>query len=61
MTERETVQARQQQTWAAGDYAMIVDATVLASELLCDAVDLRAGRTVFYPGSRPSEFQPSSG
>jgi len=46
MTEHATVQAPQQQTWAAGDYAMIAGVTVLASELLCEAVDLRAGQRV---------------
>jgi len=34
--------ARQQVTWAAGDYASIGARLVIVSELLCEAVDLRA-------------------
>jgi ubiquinone/menaquinone biosynthesis C-methylase UbiE len=37
------VKARQQQTWASGDFAVIASRIVLVSELLADATDLRAG------------------
>ena len=43
MPDFTAIKARQQQTWATGDYAMIGHNVVLASELLCHAVDLRAG------------------
>src|SRR5690242_13936066 len=35
--------ARQQKTWASGDYAVVASRIVLVSELLADAADLRAG------------------
>ena len=38
-----SIKARQQKTWASGDYAVIASRIVLASELLADAADLRAG------------------
>jgi len=38
-----TVKARQQKTWASGDYAVIASRIVLVSELLADAADLKAG------------------
>jgi SAM-dependent methyltransferase len=34
------------QTWEAGDYTGAADQSLLASELLCEAVDLRAGEDV---------------
>ena len=37
------IKARQQKTWASGDYAVIASRIVLASELLADASDLQAG------------------
>lgn len=37
---------RQQRTWATGDFAVIGWNTVYPGELLCEAVDLRAGQTV---------------
>ena len=37
------VKARQQQTWASGDFAVIASRIVLVSELLADNTDLRAG------------------
>lgn len=40
------IKARQQQTWAAGNYAVVGSTLVLVSELLCEAVDLRAGQQV---------------
>jgi ubiquinone/menaquinone biosynthesis C-methylase UbiE len=40
------VKARQQATWASGDFAEIATLIVPVSERLCDAADLRAGTTV---------------
>jgi len=37
------IKARQQKTWASGDYAVVASRIVLASELLADAADLEAG------------------
>jgi ubiquinone/menaquinone biosynthesis C-methylase UbiE len=37
------IKARQQETWASGDYAVIASRLVLVSELLADAADLQAG------------------
>ncbi len=37
------IKARQRKTWASGDYAVVASRIVLASELLADAADLRAG------------------
>ena len=40
------VKARQQATWASGDFAEIATLIVPVAERLCDAADLRAGSTV---------------
>ena len=37
------MKARQQQTWASVDYGDLATTTVIMSELLCEAVDLRPG------------------
>src|SRR5215813_15432180 len=37
------IKERQQKTWASGDFAVVAARIVLASELLADAADLRAG------------------
>jgi ubiquinone/menaquinone biosynthesis C-methylase UbiE len=37
------VKARQQQTWASGDFAVVASRIVLVSELLADNADLHAG------------------
>jgi ubiquinone/menaquinone biosynthesis C-methylase UbiE len=37
------IKQRQQQTWASGDFAAVGARILLVSELLCEAVDLRAG------------------
>ena len=37
------IKARQQKTWASGDFAVVASRIVLASELLADAANLRAG------------------
>src|SRR5262249_14934683 len=42
-TDLPAIKARQQQTWASGDLAVITSRIVLVSELLADAADLRAG------------------
>lgn len=41
-----TIKARQQQTWASGDFAVVASRIVLTSELLADTADLRAGSHV---------------
>jgi ubiquinone/menaquinone biosynthesis C-methylase UbiE len=46
MSELSAIKARQQQTWETGDFAMVGLNAMLVSELLCEAVDLRAGQTV---------------
>jgi len=46
MPDFAAIKVRQQQAWATGDYAMIAHSLVLVSELLCHAVDLRAGQRV---------------
>src|SRR5215217_1641487 len=40
------IKRRQQQTWAAGDYAVVGSTLAIMAELLCEAVDLRAGQRV---------------
>jgi ubiquinone/menaquinone biosynthesis C-methylase UbiE len=42
----EAIKARQQTTWASGDYAMVGGTIVLVAENLCEAVDLRPGQKV---------------
>jgi ubiquinone/menaquinone biosynthesis C-methylase UbiE len=46
MADLKAVKRQQQRTWAMGDFAMIGWNTVLPGELLCEAVDLRAGEKV---------------
>jgi SAM-dependent methyltransferase len=41
-----TIKQRQQATWAAGDYSAVGARLLLTAELLCEAVDLRAGERV---------------
>jgi SAM-dependent methyltransferase len=41
-----TIKARQQKTWASGDFAVVASRIVLVSELLADTADLRAGWNV---------------
>jgi cyclopropane fatty-acyl-phospholipid synthase-like methyltransferase len=41
-----TVKQRQQANWASGDYAPVGTRLLLTAELLCEAVDLRAGERV---------------
>jgi len=46
MPDMSAVKAQQQRTWATGDFAVIAWNTVFPGELLCEAVDLRAGQSV---------------
>jgi SAM-dependent methyltransferase len=46
MTERGELKAGPRQAWTAGDYALIGSRLVIVSELLCEAVDLRANHRV---------------
>jgi SAM-dependent methyltransferase len=41
-----TVKQRQQAAWASGDYSAVGARLLLTAELLCEAVDLRAGERV---------------
>ncbi|CAA9571222.1 MAG: Methyltransferase type 11 [uncultured Thermomicrobiales bacterium] len=40
------VKHRQRQTWASGDFAAIATPMTIVGDMLCEAVDLRAGSTV---------------
>lgn len=40
------IKAKQQQTWASGDYAVIGTAILYMAETLCETLDLRAGQRV---------------
>jgi ubiquinone/menaquinone biosynthesis C-methylase UbiE len=40
------VKSRQQATWSSGDYAVIGTTLSITGEMLCEAVDLRAGQRV---------------
>jgi SAM-dependent methyltransferase len=41
-----TIKERQQAAWASGDYSAVGTRLLLTAELLCEAVDLRAGERV---------------
>jgi len=41
-----TIKAKQQATWASGDFAVVGTTLQIVGELLCEAVDLRAGERV---------------
>lgn len=45
-TDFSMVKARQQQTWASGDFAVVASRIVLVSEQLAESADLRAGWNV---------------
>ncbi len=45
-TDLTAIKNRQQQTWASGDYAVVGSTLVIMGELLCEAVDVRAGQRV---------------
>jgi ubiquinone/menaquinone biosynthesis C-methylase UbiE len=40
------IKARQRQAWSSGDYARVGNTIILVAELLCEAVDVRAGQRV---------------
>lgn len=40
------IKHRQRQTWASGDFAAVATPMTIVGEMLCEAVDLRAGSTV---------------
>src|ERR1051326_6489420 len=40
------IKQRQQQMWAAGDFAMVATGTIIVGELLCESLDLRSGQNV---------------
>ena len=42
----DAIKGRQRQTWASGDYAAVGTRILIMSELLCEAVDVRAGQEV---------------
>lgn len=46
MADFAAIKAQQQQTWATGDFGMIAWNTVFPCELICEAVELRAGQKV---------------
>src|SRR6202795_2677712 len=46
MQDLKAVKEQQQRTWATGDFATIAWNTVFPGELLCEAVELRAGQSV---------------
>lgn len=46
MSDLQAVKAQQQKMWATGDFAMIGWNTVFPGELMCEAVELRAGQRV---------------
>ena len=57
-TDLPAIKARQQQTWASGDLAVITSRIVLVSELLADAADLRAGWRVLDSTSSSASVTP---
>src|SRR5262245_41027115 len=46
MADLAPIKARQQQMWSTGDYLLASVDLVLVSELLCEALGLRAGQQV---------------
>lgn len=46
MSDLAVVKTKQQAAWSSGDYASVGNRILVVSELLCDAVDLRAGERV---------------
>ena len=46
MPDLAAIKARQQATWAAGDYAVVGTTLQIVGERLCEAVDLRADERV---------------
>jgi hypothetical protein len=48
IAELDAIKARQQATWASGDFGIIGTTLQIVGESLCEAVDLRAGSKVLY-------------
>lgn len=46
MTDLNAVKAKQQAAWSSGDYSSVGNRLLITSELLCEAVDIRAGQKV---------------
>src|SRR5512138_2909534 len=46
LTDTGSVKAKQQAMWASGDFAVIGTTLQIVGEMLCEAVDLRAGERV---------------
>src|SRR5215218_5802794 len=46
ITSAPSMKARQQAMWASGDFAVIGTTLQIVGELLCEAVDVRAGERV---------------
>lgn len=46
MSDFSVIKGRQREMWGAGDYAAVATPLLIVSELLCEAVDLRAGSKV---------------
>lgn len=46
MSDLSVIKGRQRAMWAAGDYAAVATPLLITSELLCEAIDLRAGSKV---------------
>ena len=46
MPDFAAIKAKQRQTWATGDYAVIGTTILYMAEALCEAMDLRAGQRV---------------
>lgn len=46
MPDFAAIKSRQQMTWASGDYAVIGTSLQIVGEMLCEAVDIRAGDLV---------------
>jgi hypothetical protein len=53
------IKDRQQKTWTAGDYARIGNTLVIMGELLCEAVDVRAGDKVLDVAEAAAATPPS--
>jgi SAM-dependent methyltransferase len=45
-TDLAAIKGRQRHAWASGDYAAVATTTVIVSELLCEAAEVRPGRQV---------------
>ena len=55
------IKARQQQTWAGGDYAAVASRIVVVAERLVDAADLQAGWHVLDVASGTRQRRDRSG